>query len=87
MNNYCLFRSYELHNPAVVGFMNVVDEVNEEFGLGLAADFFSWARYVPTTGPRMIRRNVDRYMEYLRKELDEYKERYDPGWATFMIDS
>ena len=71
--------SYELEDPNVTQWMDVNNDVNEKFGLGLAADFFSWAKYIPTSGPRMVKEITEKMFGFLRSQVDEAREHYDPG--------
>ena len=71
--------SYELDDPSVTQWMDVNNDANEKFGLGLAADFFSWAKYLPTSGPRMIKEITKTMFDLLRSQVDEAREHYDPG--------
>ncbi|XP_030827805.1 steroid 17-alpha-hydroxylase/17,20 lyase [Strongylocentrotus purpuratus] len=74
----CFGRSYELEDPTVAQWMDTNDDLNEKFGLGLAADMFSWARYIPTSGPRMIKELTEKLWGFLRLQVDETRENYDP---------
>ncbi|XP_030835857.1 steroid 17-alpha-hydroxylase/17,20 lyase [Strongylocentrotus purpuratus] len=74
----CFGRSYELEDPNVVQWMDVNEDLNEQFGLGLAADFFSWAKYVPTGGPRMIKKTMETMFGFLYLQMEETREHYDP---------
>ncbi|XP_030835851.1 steroid 17-alpha-hydroxylase/17,20 lyase isoform X2 [Strongylocentrotus purpuratus] len=70
--------SYELEDPKVVQWMDLNDELSETSGLGLAADYFSWAKYLPTSGARMIKKNLEKQFGFLRSQVEETREHYDP---------
>ncbi|XP_030835852.1 steroid 17-alpha-hydroxylase/17,20 lyase [Strongylocentrotus purpuratus] len=74
----CFGRSYELEDPKVVQWMDLNDELSETSGLGLAADYFSWAKYLPTSGARMIKKNLEKQFGFLRSQVEETREHYDP---------
>ncbi|XP_041485110.1 cytochrome P450 1A5-like [Lytechinus variegatus] len=78
LTQMCFGQSKELEDPTIVAWKDMNDDINEGVGLGLAADFFSWARYVPTSGPKMIKDTTDKLLGYLRSMVDESRKQYDP---------
>ncbi|XP_071505103.1 cytochrome P450 2F3-like [Diadema antillarum] len=79
LTQMCFGKSYGLHDPKVKTWMDLNDEANATFGLGLAADFFKWARILPTSGPRLIKRVSDAFKDMIRAEVAEHREKkYDP---------
>ncbi|XP_071505079.1 steroid 17-alpha-hydroxylase/17,20 lyase-like [Diadema antillarum] len=79
LSQMCFGKSYALHDPNVKEWMQLNDEANAEFGLGLAADFFSWAKHVPTSGPRLVKNLTGKLQKFLRVELEQHKQQtYDP---------
>ncbi|XP_063968800.1 cytochrome P450 1A1-like isoform X1 [Lytechinus pictus] len=74
----CFGKSYDLDDPSIAGWMKLNDEFNQQFGLGLAADFFTWAKYVPTSGPRIMKDLTERFFSYTRSQIAESREHYDP---------
>ena len=52
--------------------MKVSDEANEGLGLGLAADFFSWAKYIPTGGAKMLKNVMDRWKNIVHNEIKDH---------------
>ncbi|XP_071505081.1 steroid 17-alpha-hydroxylase/17,20 lyase-like [Diadema antillarum] len=79
LSQMCFGKSYALHDPKVKEWMQVNDKLNAQFGLGLAADFFSWAKYVPTSGPRRIKEITEEFENIIKTELDQHKKQtYDP---------
>ena len=63
----------------------MIDQAYKDLGLGLAADFFSWAKYIPTSGARTIREMTDNFVAILTSELEYTKANYDPGIHTIII--
>ncbi|XP_071486366.1 steroid 17-alpha-hydroxylase/17,20 lyase-like [Diadema antillarum] len=83
LSQICFGKSYALRDPNVEEWMQVNDELNANFGLGLAADFFSWARYVPTSGPRLVKDLTVGLQKLIKTELEQHKQQtYDPDNIT-----
>ncbi|XP_072162879.1 steroid 17-alpha-hydroxylase/17,20 lyase-like [Diadema setosum] len=79
LSQMCFGKSYALHDPNVEEWMQVNDELNANFGLGLAADYFSWAKYVPTSGPRLMKDLTKDFEKFIKSELAQHKRQaYDP---------
>ncbi|XP_071486275.1 steroid 17-alpha-hydroxylase/17,20 lyase-like [Diadema antillarum] len=75
----CYGKSYDLHDPNVKDWMRMNDELNANFGLGLAADYFYWAKYFPTSGPRLMKALTVDFEKFVESELAQHKEQsYDP---------
>ncbi|XP_071486368.1 steroid 17-alpha-hydroxylase/17,20 lyase-like [Diadema antillarum] len=67
------------HDPRVKEWMQMNDEFNSKFGLGLAADYFSWAKYVPSSGPRLMKDLMNDFINFIKSELAQHKQQaYDP---------
>nr|XP_054773874.1 cytochrome P450 1A1-like [Lytechinus pictus]XP_054773875.1 cytochrome P450 1A1-like [Lytechinus pictus] len=77
LTQMCFGTSYELESPVVVKWVKMADEFNEQFGLGLAADFFPWAKYVPSSGPRFIKNSSKGFFAMMRALADESRKKYD----------
>ncbi|XP_072162888.1 steroid 17-alpha-hydroxylase/17,20 lyase-like [Diadema setosum] len=79
LSQMCFGKSYALHDPNVKEWMQLNDEANTKFGFGLAADFFSWAKYIPTSGPRMIKDITAKMQKFIKSELAQHRQKtYDP---------
>ncbi|XP_072162887.1 steroid 17-alpha-hydroxylase/17,20 lyase-like [Diadema setosum] len=79
LSQMCFGKSYALHDPRVKQWMQLNDEFNNKFGLGLAADFFSWAKCVPTSGLRMIKDFKAGMEKFIKSELAQHRQKaYDP---------
>ncbi|XP_071478388.1 steroid 17-alpha-hydroxylase/17,20 lyase-like [Diadema antillarum] len=78
LSQMCFGKKYELNDPNVTGWMKINEEINEGFGLGLAADFFSWAKYLPTSGPKLLRDTVATFFVFLKEQLSGLDKTYDP---------
>ena len=71
--------SYSLDDDVPKKMIEILDRTYAELGLGLAADFFSWARHIPTSGPKMIKNLKKDIFGLLESELEYTKANYDPG--------
>lgn len=47
--------------------------------MGVAADFFGWAQYLPTPGVKMVHRMRDELHRFVWDELESHKKNFDPG--------
>ena len=71
--------SYSLDDPLPKKIIHMIDKAYKDLGLGLAADFFSWAKYIPTSGAKLFREMSDTFLGMLTSELEYTKANYDPG--------
>ena len=77
--------SYSLDDPLPKKVIHMIDQLYKDLGLGLAADFFSWARHIPTSGARLVREMSDTFVGILTSELEYTKANYDPGINYIII--
>ncbi|XP_071505091.1 steroid 17-alpha-hydroxylase/17,20 lyase-like [Diadema antillarum] len=79
LSQMCFGKSYALDDPRVKEWMQMNDEFNSKFGLSLAADYFSWAKYVPSSGPRLMKDLMNDFINFIKSELAQHKQQaYDP---------
>ena len=67
-----LLYSYDLYDPIILEWRKLLDKFGEEFGLGLAADYFTWAKYLPTRGSRVIKEIFEKMKEFFRNQIKDH---------------
>ena len=75
----CLNYSWELDDPLLKKFIDIVEEVNESFGIGILADFFPIFKHIPTPTERKLHRFNKFMKDHFLEIMREHRETYDPG--------
>ena len=75
---YVDFR-WELDDPLLKKFIDVIEDFNESFGLGLLADFVPIFKHIPTPGERKLRKTAKFIKDFLLESMEEHRKTFDPG--------
>ena len=75
---YADFR-WEFDDPLFKKFIDVIEDFNESFGLGLLADFVPIFKHIPTPGERKLRKTSKFIKNFLLECMEEHRKTFDPG--------
>ena len=79
-----IYFSWELHDPVLKRNIDMIEDLNQTFGLGILADFFPIFKYIPTPGERKLRKFNTYMKSFMMDVMREHRESYDPG-KEFII--
>ncbi|XP_041485761.1 steroid 17-alpha-hydroxylase/17,20 lyase-like [Lytechinus variegatus] len=86
MSTMCFGKDYDFLDKNLIAWKENNEKLNQEFGLGVAADFFGWAQYLPTPGVKMVHRMRDELHRFVWEELESHKKSFDPDNARDFFD-
>ena len=71
--------SWDFDDPFFKKFVDVVEDLNDTFGLGLLADFIPIFKHIPTPSERKIRKLNKFIKDFLLECMEEHRKTFDPG--------
>ncbi|XP_072165344.1 steroid 17-alpha-hydroxylase/17,20 lyase-like [Diadema setosum] len=86
LSTMCFGKVYEFKDPRLEKWREVIERATDQIGYGLAADFFAFARYVPTAGPRLLRESSEEILSIIRPEVENHKKTFNPDKVNDLID-
>eukprot|EP00057_Strongylocentrotus_purpuratus_P018739 XP_011673213.1 PREDICTED: steroid 17-alpha-hydroxylase/17,20 lyase [Strongylocentrotus purpuratus] len=86
MSTMCFGKDYDFLDENLIAWKENNEKLNQEFGMGVAADFFGWAQYLPTPGVKMVHRMRDELHRFVWDELDSHKKNFDPDNVRDVFD-
>ncbi|XP_071504571.1 steroid 17-alpha-hydroxylase/17,20 lyase-like [Diadema antillarum] len=86
MSTMCFGKNYDFMEGKLLEWKENNERLNQEFGMGVAADFFPWARHLPTPGVRMVYRMRDVFHQFVWDELEIHKRNFDPDHVRDFVD-
>ncbi|XP_077862993.1 cytochrome P450 1A5-like [Saccoglossus kowalevskii] len=75
----CFGKRYEYDDPELLKIMGVMNDVNESFGNGLAADFVPIFRYISTPGHIEVKTLLKEWLTIIQRQIDEHKAKLGKG--------
>ncbi|XP_077980152.1 steroid 17-alpha-hydroxylase/17,20 lyase-like [Glandiceps talaboti] len=77
--NMSFGKRYAIDDPELKKIMDIFKELVDAFSSGgLLADLIPFLRYIPrTSGEKLMRETVDKFLKLIQQKIDEHKETFD----------
>eukprot|EP00057_Strongylocentrotus_purpuratus_P003027 XP_003725761.1 PREDICTED: steroid 17-alpha-hydroxylase/17,20 lyase [Strongylocentrotus purpuratus] len=82
LSEMCFGKRFEMHDPKVLEFIKLNDEMNAEIGMGFPEDVFSILQYVPYKKRDIIRGFMNKIKELVIEQIGDHKETHTQGEVT-----
>ncbi|XP_041485099.1 steroid 17-alpha-hydroxylase/17,20 lyase-like [Lytechinus variegatus] len=78
----CFGKSFDMHDPKILEFMKISDDMNLEVGLGFPEDIYSFLKYVPSKKRGVVLGLMNRMRDIVVDQIADHKEQHIKGEVT-----